>query len=68
MRAERGIFNQQTLYVTVFQHFGNLFETNRFLLLCIYEYVLPALSIADVKMQETQRTDNSHSCHNPHDY
>ena len=29
---------------------------------------LPILSIADVKMQKTQRTDDSDSCHNPHDY
>ena len=43
------------------------------LLLCIYQYVsavnvIPTLSIADVKMQKTQRTDDSDGCHKPHDY
>ena len=40
------IFHQQAFHATGFQYF-------QFLLLCIYEYILPALSIADVKMQKT---------------
>ena len=40
---------------------------------CVYQNVsavnfLPTLSFAYVKMQETQRTENSSSCHKPHDY
>jgi len=57
-------------FISIF--FGNLF-INKFLLLCRYQNVLaanvlPTLSIADVKMQETHRTEDSDSCQEPHDY
>ena len=36
--------------------------------LAVKKNVLPVLSVAEVEMQETQRTDDSDSCHKPHDY